>query len=274
MYKILLSIFLFTSLSYAGLVNAISILVNDEPITLYDIDKTISDKNLSKQEAITYLIDELLYEQQLKQNNIKVDIFEVGSYMEKLAASNNMDVFTFKSLVRQKYGNLEVFEEDVKKNILRQKLIQKAVKSNLKIATNDDIKVYYENNQGKYTSSSSISAIEYSSENKRILQENIANPLVVSNLVQKQNITLDMSKLNPKLKYILNDTKENSFTPVFVSNKRYVSLLITKKSNTIITPLEEVKNKIFLEIMSQREKKALKEYFEKLKLTADIKIIR
>jgi hypothetical protein len=39
-------------------------------------------------------------------------------------------------------------------------------------------------------------------------------------------------------------------------------------------PFKEVKNKIFNIIMSQREQKYLKEYFKKLKLKADIKIIR
>ncbi len=37
---------------------------------------------------------------------------------------------------------------------------------------------------------------------------------------------------------------------------------------------EDVKSKIFNTLMSEREQKFLKEYFEKLKLTADIKVIR
>ncbi len=46
------------------------------------------------------------------------------------------------------------------------------------------------------------------------------------------------------------------------------------KNSIQIIPFEDVKNKIFNLIMKQREQKYLKEYFETLKITADIKILR
>ncbi len=48
---------------------------------------------------------------------------------------------------------------------------------------------------------------------------------------------------------------------------------VTPKSIQVV-PLKDVKSKIFTLIMTQREQKYLKEYFETLKITADIKIIR
>jgi IS1 family transposase len=50
--------------------------------------------------------------------------------------------------------------------------------------------------------------------------------------------------------------------------------LINKKEGEIIESFESVKEKIFNIVMGQREQKFLKEYFEKLKITADIKVIR
>ena len=55
---IILSIFIYNL--YAGLVNAIAILVNNQPITLYDIDNEMTTNNLPKQTAINKLVDEIL----------------------------------------------------------------------------------------------------------------------------------------------------------------------------------------------------------------------
>jgi hypothetical protein len=47
-----------------------------------------------------------------------------------------------------------------------------------------------------------------------------------------------------------------------------------KKTGQNVLNFETVKSKIFNQIMETREKKFLKEYFEKEKLTADVKIVR
>ena len=49
---------------------------------------------------------------------------------------------------------------------------------------------------------------------------------------------------------------------------------VIRKEGTTALGFETVKAKIFNDIMTTREKKHLKEYFEKQKLTADIKIVR
>ena len=72
----------------AGLVDGIALVVNEEPITLYDIDKKMLESNLSKKDAVSLLIDELLYEQELRKYNIEVDIFDVNNYIEKIRKSS------------------------------------------------------------------------------------------------------------------------------------------------------------------------------------------
>ena len=112
MHKFLLALVLGSSLTYASTINGIAITVNDEPITQYDIEKTMSVNKISKNEAVSYLIDKVLYDQLVKKNNITADIFETNEYIEKLANSNGMDVYAFKSIVKQEYPNYEVFENE------------------------------------------------------------------------------------------------------------------------------------------------------------------
>ncbi|MDZ7818715.1 MAG: hypothetical protein U5K55_08890 [Aliarcobacter sp.] len=52
------------------MINGIAIIVNDEPITLHDIDKTMSVNNVGKNQAVSYLIDKILYDQLVQENNI------------------------------------------------------------------------------------------------------------------------------------------------------------------------------------------------------------
>src|SRR5574344_636001 len=63
MHKFLLALVLGSSLTYASTINGIAITVNDEPITQYDIEKTMSVNKISKNEAVSYLIDKVLYDQ-------------------------------------------------------------------------------------------------------------------------------------------------------------------------------------------------------------------
>lgn len=274
MYKLLLSLFICSSLSFASMINGVALTVNDEAITLYDIDKTMSEQNISKNQAVGLLVDKILYEQVIKKNRISVDIFDINTYAEKLANSNNMDVYTFKTIVTQKYGDYSIFEEDAKKVITRQKLIEKLIKGQLKIATDEDINIYYDNNKNKFQTAEKFSVVQYSSKRKASLVSTIKSPLIANKEVKRNAFILENENLNPQLQYLLNETKANSFTPIFRINDEFTTIFVIKKEGKSTLGYETVKSKIFNDIMETREKKFLKEYFEKEKLTADIKIVR
>ncbi|MBP7748560.1 MAG: peptidyl-prolyl cis-trans isomerase [Aliarcobacter sp.] len=274
MYKLFISLVISSGISFAAMINGIAIIVNDEPITLHDIDKTMSVNKVGKNEAVSYLIDKILYDQLVQENNISVDIFEINEYIEKLANSNGMDVYTFKSVVKQKYPDYAVFEEEAKNSVIRQKLVQKIVKGQLTIATQEDMELYYEKNKNQFLSANTFQVIQYTSKNKASLISAIKNPMIIPDDVQRDSTTLETQKLPAQMQFLLNETKENSFTPIFTANKQFVALFVQKKQGSSALGFESVKAKIFNDIMSTREKKYLKDHFEKQKLTADIKIVR
>ena len=274
MYKLFLTLLVSSGISFAGVVNGIAITVNDEPITVYDIEKAMSVTKLSKNEAVGLLIDKALYEQSVKENNIVADIFDVNEYIEKLAKANGMDLYSFKSIVKQKYGNYSDFEEEAKDAVVRQKLIQKIVKGQLAVASQEDMELYYEKNKNQFSTSKAYEVIQYTSKNKASLANALNNPMVIAADVEKTPLKLGVESLQPQMQFLLNETKLNSFTPIFTANKQFVSLFVTRKEGTTSLDFETVKAKIFNDIMSTREKKYLKDYFEKQKLTADIKIVR
>ena len=274
MYKLFLTLLVSSGISFAGIVNGVALTVNDQPITIYDIDKTVSINKISKNEAVGLLIDKALYEQAVSQNNITADVFDVNEYIERLAKANGMDLYSFKAIVKQKYANYADFEEEAKDAVIRQKLIQKIVKGQLAVATQEDMELYYEKNKGQFSTSKAYEVIQYTSKNKASLANAINNPMVIAADVEKTPLKLGVQSLQPQMQFLLNDTKLNTFTPIFTANKQFVSLFVIRKEGTTSLDFETVKAKIFNDMMSLREKKYLKDYFEKQKLTADIKIVR
>lgn len=274
MKKLVLSLLIGLSVSYANMVDAIALIVNDEPITVYDIESKMAESKLKKSDAVGELIDEVLFNQEIAKKDITADIFDINNHLEQIAQQNGMDLYTFKSIIKQKYKDYDAFEESTRLQVLKQKLAQKIVRGQLKIATDNDLKIYYDNNQAIFKTAQKVKAMQFTSQNKQELAASMKNPMRDSKAVLKTPLILEQNKLNSQLRFLINDTKVNSFTPIFAANKQFVSLLITAKEGVSVLPFEEVKPRIFNVIMRDREKAFLKEYFEKLKLTADIKIIR
>lgn len=273
MKKFLTSLAIFTSISYAGLINGVAVTINDIPITLYDIDKEMTSKNLSKKEAVESIFDTILYDEEIKKRGITVDIFDVNNYIEKLAAANNMNSLDFKALIRQQQ-DYDAFVEKVREQLIHEKLVQKIAQGNIKIATDEDMKRYYDNNIEKYSLADTIEVVAYVSQSKAALRELQKNPLADIQGVIRQNLSLKQNELNPDIKYILNTTKEKSFSIIFPQNKAYNMFYVSKKMNVTAQSFESVKKKIFNEVMLKREQSHLKEYFETLKITAQVEVKR
>lgn len=192
-------ILLVTEWLNAGFTNAIAVMVNDLAITMYDIDEIKNQENLSHKEAVSKLIDKILYKQEIKKFNITVMEDEVSDYMNQLAKANNMSLEDFKRVVKREKSDYNTFLEDVKTKILNRKFISQLVMGKLKIATDEDMQLFYENNMAQFRAD---------------------------------------------------------------------------KDGIRVIPFEKVKDKIFNIIMSKREQSYVNKYFETLKITADIKIIR
>ncbi len=77
-----------------------------------------------------------------------------------------MDLYTFKSIIKQKYKDYDRYEEQTKQLIIKQKLTDKLVRGNLKIADEKDLEIYYENNISKFQIASNVKAVQYASKKK------------------------------------------------------------------------------------------------------------
>ena len=95
MYKLLLSLLVGSSLSFAAMVNGIALTVNDEPITIYDIEKTMEVNKVGKNEAVGYLIDKILYDRlvqelELYHEHKMIPVLRMMKYIVDTLRENNV----------------------------------------------------------------------------------------------------------------------------------------------------------------------------------------
>jgi len=273
MKKILLSMFFTVSLATAGLVDAIALKVNNDIVTLVDIDNKMQSLNIDKQKAVNLIVDEMLYDQELKRHYIVVSANEIEQRIANIANSNNMNIDQFKQAVKAQ-TNYDIFENDIKTKLLKEKLSKKVVAGNIRYATDEDTKIYYENNQNLFSVAAKIDVVKYSSTNQNLLVQVTKNPMFVNESIVRTNETIDMSNINSNIRYLLNGIENGKFTKISQTNNGFMMYFVKEKKDITVLEFEKVKDKIFQIIMQNRENKYLKDYFNNLRIKSDIEVLR
>ncbi len=103
------------------------------------------------------------------------------------------------------------------------------MRGNIKIATQEDLEIYYNNNKAQFASASKFEVTQFASKNKLSLNQIMQNPSAKLQDVDTQNLSLEQGSIDGQIKYLLNSTNTKAFTPIFTANQHYVTLLINKK---------------------------------------------
>ena len=263
MRKLVLSLFLIFSLN-GEVIDKIAIIVNNIPITSYDIKSTQKKLNISKQDAVNYLINQALLKSAIKERNIYVDDFDIDNAMQKIAAQNGMSLFNFKDYLLQQ-GRLETFEHNLKLDLEKQKLLK-----TLSIrVTPDEMKEYYKSHQKEFMLPSRIDTTIYSSDDRNSLNDVIKNPLSNVN-VNIEDKTFDINTTNPKLMSFLAKVKENSFSPIVNINNKFQTFYVKKKYKPAVLPYKIVEGFVYNQVLKQKQNQALNDFIAKLRLKANI----
>ncbi len=273
--KIFIVLFIISSFAKAGLVDAISVIINDEPITLYEIYKYSQKLKISKKEALQILIRQKLEDAQIKRFNITATDDEINNYIEKVATKNGMDIFKFYETLRTEGIDKNQYKKDIAVKIKRDKLYRRILlQKNIKPANDKAAREYYEKNRNEFVATDEFKTTVYESKNKKSLQEIKNNPMMMPKDVKTEKRVFKSGKFSQKLESILNRTKTNEFTPILNFGDKFVMFYINKKEGVKEFPYDKVKNYIIAKLNSLQEKAAIDSYFDKIKSNADIKILR
>ena len=258
----------------ASTVDGISIIINKEPITLYDIHKYSTRFNLSKKDALDVLVRQKLEDSEIKKLGISADTFEVDQYIENLAISNSMSQFDFLNMLRSKNIDVSEYKEDLKSKLKRDKLYKKIVSTKMQQLGDSELNAYYAENQGEFSQASAFDVTLYSSADQQALQNISQNPMSAVSGVELQEMRFEAGKIDPKLALLLNKTAQGSFTTAVKAEQNFVMFFIKAKHNVQVVSFEDAKNYIYSKVAEGKEQKAIEEYFEKLKASANINVVR
>jgi parvulin-like peptidyl-prolyl isomerase len=261
---IFISLFIFLN---GKVIDSLAILVNEQPITTYDIEK-LQKQVKNREIAISILIDRSLLKQEIKRRGIYVDDFDIDKAMQKIAQKNGMSLFNFKSYLLQQ-GQLESLKERLKSQLEQDKLISSL---NIRVSP-EDLKNYYETHKDSFKLPTFIDVTQYSASNKKLIEEVIKNPMLNSPELKIKSIKFKIGKINPRLYQYLSSLEEGSFSKIINLSNQFTSFYIEKKGKLELLPFKKVEGKIYQLLMAQKSDETLKELVAKLKAKADIQIL-
>ncbi len=258
----------------ASMVDAVAIIVNNEPITLLDIVKTSKALGVDKQKATELLIERKLEEAEIKRLGIDVDEYDLNKEIENFAKSKGMSLEELKKAVESSGLTWQEYKDSFKKRVLKKRLYQQIAASKMQRPDEASIKEYYEKNLEAFSVPSEVEIIKYLSTNRKSLEELKKNPMAHLPDITSGEERVDLNAINPQLALLIQETKEGEFTPIIPMQKGFLLIFVKKKIGKKALPYEEIKNAVAAKMAEEQRKSIIKDYLAKLKVNAKIKVLR
>ncbi len=258
----------------AGLVDAISIVVDDQPITLYEIYKAQKQRGLTKQQAVEALIKERLKDEELKRLGIHIDDFDVNQEIERIAQKNGMDSLKMRSILAGRGIDWDTYKQQVKDRLLQERLYEQILSTKIQPPSDKTLKEYYRLHINEFSIPEAIRVIQYSAPTKEALEQVMKNPMAEAPGVTRQPQRLEAQRLNPQLFMMLTRTPKGSFTQILPVGGQFVTFFVQEFENPKPIPFEKVKQQVYAKWMEQKRKEAIESHFEKLRAAANVRVLR
>jgi hypothetical protein len=268
--------FLLSVNANAAIVDAVSVIVDNEPITIYEIFRLSKQYNISSKEALDILVRQKLELSQIKQMNIQVDDFALNQQIEAIAAKNNLSVQEFYRLLLGEGISADAYRLELRQTMQREKLYQYIMSSKYQNIEDGQLLAYYNNNPEEFKRYESFDVIKFESNDDKSLANASHESAAADNnqTIKLSNETIFAANENPNIAVVLSMTKISGETPVMQTKSGFVKYIVTAKNGENIMPFEQVKNSIMARLASMQENSILKEYFETAKSRASITVIR
>ena len=269
MKKICVFLALCAFVAQAHAANGIAIVVNNEPITLYEIDATMKALNLSKQKAIELLISDKIEQSQIKKMGSLVDNFELENEIKKIAG----DEGELKAMLDAKGQSLEDFKKDFKKQLEKRKLYE-AVASGAKVDYSEEgARNYYELNSDDFVIYESISVSVWAAESAEKLENFRTSRAKFRGLTESGEV-LSLQNSDPRLVVFLSSIAEGEFSPVLESADGFVVYEVKGRQRPQKLPYDEIKEQVQSVYTSKQRQDFVKDFFDKAHSKANIVYLR
>lgn len=293
----------FPEISYSEVVDRIVAVVNEDIITLVELNKAInpylsevektaySEKEKEQiiqklqKDMLTKLIGYKLTEQEAKRLGLKVSEKELKTSVERFMTSKDLTREGLeKALLKEKMTYAE-FESDVKSKILRPKLINLIIKAKV-VITNEEVKEYYDAHEKEYKGVNKyhlknilVDSEEEIQKIKTLLDNGDDFKEVAMLYSQAPNASAGGNLGAFELDVFADDIRENI---LLLENGQYTDIIFTGGGFQIFylekiemsggKTLEQAKDEITSKLFSTKAEKKYSEWLEELKEMSLIKI--
>ena len=147
LHKLLfLLVFFFVFPARSALVDRIMAIINDDIITLSDIQefkKNVPTSELPSDKAILdILIEDRLTKQLIKKLNLAADEEEISSQISSILKNQGLTQKDLQDFLKQRGMSYKQYRDNIKQSIEQQKLLEREIKSSITIKE-EDIRSYY-----------------------------------------------------------------------------------------------------------------------------------
>ena len=291
-------VFCWASVASAVVVDRIVAVVNDDVITLTELDENAAplyqrylsqikdpvEKEKALQEirkkVLQQMIDNLLVDQEARRRNIQVSDEEIDHFIENLKRQNHLSDEKFLKFLADMGMTLEEYRQKVAEQIKRIKLIQSQVQGRL-VITEEEKKAYFKEHyttgqKVKYSLAAII--VEGPDAEEKIQQayQELLNGADFEEVAQKYSAVPGSGKglgvflleeLSPQIQFVVQSLKPGEFSEPIKINDRwqiFKVIAVEREGAESFEDVEtEIEHKLYQEKVDQLFQKWLKELREK-----------
>lgn len=257
----------------AQMINGIAAIVENEPITLYEVYSLKEQIRASEQDALNLLIRDRLEDAQIKNLNISVTPFELNDRIESIAKQNGMTNSQFRSSIQAQGMDFLEFKNNIEKKMLQEKLYKSILAEAGKNVNEQKAKMYFDANPDKFKVFSTAKVILYRAKNPEELEAQKTSPSLL-NSVRTQELSLDYQSIDPRLAAIIAGTNNGEFTQILQGADSFDMFYVKEKIGSYTPSFADVKDNVINELYQGEQEKLMADYFDKLRAKAKIQILR
>jgi len=266
----LLLAFIFLTFSEARVIDGIAIIVEGEAITTAEIRAVRSQMRVSKSKAIDLLIQDRLQTTAMK--DIQVPEEETDSKIAQIAKINKLSIKKMQKILKQQGTSWVKYRKGVRDSLKKSHFYQDVVVASIPDPSEDELKLYYNNNKKAFTIPSKITVIEYSARTQKSLETFLKTQKKVG--IHSQRMIKYSKNIEGEMLSMFLETSFNKYTKILNAGDKFISYKIISKRGKMTMPFDIAQGVATAKWKQEQQGKALKDYFKKLRTRADIQILR
>jgi peptidyl-prolyl cis-trans isomerase SurA len=286
-------------ISFSELISAVQPYAEKIKSLEYPPDKEREMLFKVREDMINQLIIQKLTDQESKKYNISVSEKEIDNAVERVKEINNYTDEDLRSALSKDDLSMETYRDQIKKHLIRTKLLNYAIKSKI-VITGDEVKSYYESNIEKYRGEKKydlkniirmfgLTASDDEKEKMMSKMEEVYERLKSGQKFEDvgkefENSESDIksldlgtfrhNELSAEVQDAIKGLKTGGFTKVFETEVGYQIIYIEKMEEKPDRTLEEVTPEIQEALFRNVVERKFESWIEDLKQKSHIKVIK